>query len=198
MNINRKEIKALSREQIKGNIGMFLLVSIVLGLLWSALGPLILGGPITLGFAYFILDIVRGRKGEFETAFAGFRQFGSSWVAFIVSGLVIGLGMMLLVIPGIIASLAYSMAFFILADNPGMGGIEALKQSRQLMKGHKWQYFVLNLSFIGWHLLAWLTLGLAYIYVLPYQSAAQANFYAKLKSESLDIDGEEPSVAAIE
>ena len=154
--------------------------------------------PITLGFAFAAADNVQDEKGEFETAFAGFRQFGSSWVAFIVSGLVIGLGLMLLVIPGIIASLAYSMAFFILADNPGMGGIEALKQSRQMMKGHKWQYFVLNLSFIGWHLLAWLTLGLAYIYVLPYQSAAQANFYAKLKSESLDIDGEEPSDAAIE
>ena len=73
------------------------------------------------------------------------------------------------------------MAFFILADNPELSAREALKKSEEMMKGHKMDLFVLDLSFIGWLFLVAITFGVASIYIAPYYGATQANFYKNLK-----------------
>ena len=88
---------------------------------------------------------------------------------------------MLLVIPGIIASYRYSQAFYLLADNDDMTALEALRASKEMMKGYKWKLFVLSLSFIGWILLAAVTLGIGYIFLSPYINTAYTNFYEYLR-----------------
>ena len=88
---------------------------------------------------------------------------------------------LLLVIPGIIKAYAYSMSFYILADNPELTASEALAKSQSLMRGHKMELFILELSFIGWFFLIGLTFGLAAIYVAPYMEATMANFYNSIK-----------------
>ena len=75
------------------------------------------------------------------------------------------------------------MTFYILADNPGMSGSEAIKKSKQMMKGHKWELFVLILSFFWWYVLCTITFGIAYIYVAPYINVTMTNFYEKIKLE---------------
>lgn len=189
MAINRKELKAAAKEQIKGNILTFFGLSIIIGLILSVsssivIGPLILEGPLSLGLTMFILQVVREKEGEFETGFKGFKQFVPSFVATLLISIFFILWSLLLVIPGIIAALSYSMTFFIIADNPGISGLEAIKKSKEMMKGHKAELFFLQLSFFWWGLLCVITLGIAAIYVSPYVHATIANFYEKIKSEN--------------
>ena len=75
----------------------------------------------------------------------------------------------------------FSQAFYILAENPNKGIFECLEESSNLMHGYKWELFVLQLSFIGWELLAVLTFGIASLWINPYQKVTEANFYLKLK-----------------
>ena len=136
MAINRKELKASARQQIKGNIAtffglrvIFAIINMVSGIL--VVGPLVLMGPLALGFAMFILEVVRTRDGKFETGFKGFKQFGSAFVASLLMGIFILLWSLLLIVPGIIADLRYSMTYFIIADNPGISGMAAIKNPRR-------------------------------------------------------------------
>lgn len=73
------------------------------------------------------------------------------------------------------------MSFYVLADNPELTASEALAKSQSIMRGHKMELFILQLSFIGWFFLVGITFGIAAIYVLPYMSATMANFYNSIK-----------------
>ena len=90
---------------------------------------------------------------------------------------------LLLVIPGVIKAISYSQMFYLMADNPEMTAAEAQAKSMELMNGHKAEYFVLQLSFIGWMILATLTLGILYIWLLPYMQTTYANYYRTLVSK---------------
>jgi uncharacterized membrane protein len=92
---------------------------------------------------------------------------------------------LLLYIPGIIKSISYCMTAYILTDNPNIGHRRALKLSMQMTKGHKWNIFVLQLSFLGWFLLASLTGGIGYIFLMPYYLATFSELYAKLRLNTL-------------
>jgi len=90
---------------------------------------------------------------------------------------------LLLVIPGIVKTYEYRMVPFILAEHPDMPSAEAFTASREMMYGEKWNAFVLDLSFILWHLLSAVTLGLAGIfYVSPYKYQTDAELYLELRS----------------
>lgn len=99
----------------------------------------------------------------------------------IMMGIFITLWTLLLIIPGIIASLRYSQAIFIMAENPDKGIFECIRESKSMMDGRLGEYFVLNLSFILWSLLGFITCGLAYIYVSPYMKVTLANYYNQIK-----------------
>ncbi len=92
------------------------------------------------------------------------------------------------VIPGIIKIYQYLMVPYILSETPDMEYHEALKKSRDMMKGHKWRAFVLGLSFILWDFLGLLTLGMVTIfYVNPYRNLTFAALYHELKKTSVMI-----------
>ena len=76
------------------------------------------------------------------------------------------------------------MTFYIIADNPSISGSEAIKKSKEMMKGYKWELFVLLFSFFLWYVLGVITFGLSYIYVIPYVEATVVNFYEKIKPEN--------------
>lgn len=141
---------------------------------------IIIGGPMFVGFASFCLDISRRKDTQVGNIFSvGFGKcFGTAVLTNFLKGLFILLWSLLLVVPGIIKALAYSLAEYLIADNPGMGAMEAIKRSQELMKGHKARLFRLILSFIGWYLLSALTAGILMLfYVGPYYSMAMAEFY---------------------
>ena len=77
------------------------------------------------------------------------------------------------------------MSWYILAENPDMTAREAITESRLIMDGHKFELFVLQLSFIPWILLGSVTFGIAYIWVLPYMQLTMTNFYHNIKRQSV-------------
>jgi len=188
---SRVEIKERAKEQIRGNIGILLLIQIIFGLLLCAsslviIGSLLIMGPMTLGLALVYLDVSYGVPMTVNRMFEGFDQFGKAFVLNLLIGIFTFLWSLLFFIPGIIKEISYSMAFYILAENPGMSAAEALNESKRIMNGHKMDYFILQLSFIGWLLLGAITFGLAYIYVIPYMTASQMNFYHAIKGDRVD------------
>lgn len=94
------------------------------------------------------------------------------------------IGFLLLIIPGIILGYAYSMVPYLLVERPDMSVTETLKASRTMMKGRKFDLFYLQLSFIGWILLSIITLGIGFIWLYPYMMTAQAAFYRDVKLEN--------------
>lgn len=74
----------------------------------------------------------------------------------------------------------YKLATYIAIDNPTMSTKEAVEKSAELMKGHRWQLFWLALTFIGWAILACITLGIGYLWLMPYMLVAEIEFYEYL------------------
>lgn len=186
----RKKIKKESRELYRENRWNLVLGNLLCGAAVSSTSAavgLVLGGPLAYGMADFTLKVVRKDESK-STAdlFKGFsNQFGRSIVAFILEAVYLALWFLLFIIPGIIKSFSYSMTFYLLHDHPELEGNDAITKSRELMKGHKWDLFVLRLSFIGWILLSCLTFGiLAILFVNPWMSVAQAKFYESIKEQS--------------
>lgn len=147
---------------------------------------LILGGVISTGLSKFLLNFTTNtEEPKFKDLFSYFNIFFKSLGLFVLIGIITLLGTIFLIIPGIIVALMYSQAFYILAEDPSKGIFECLEESSRLMSGHKWEFFVLGLSFIGWWLLAGLTLGIGGLWVEPYQKVTEANFYLQLKYDNI-------------
>ena len=89
---------------------------------------------------------------------------------------------LLFVIPGIVKYYSYAMAPYIMIENPDMSASDVISESRRLMDGHKWELFVLDLSFIGWEFLTAITFGLVGIYLIPYYNETYAAYYRYVKS----------------
>lgn len=94
-------------------------------------------------------------------------------------------------IGGVILSYAYRMVPYLLQDYPELTPREALKISREMMRGNKWRLFVLDLSFIGWILLSIITLCIGMLLVTPYMQTASAFFYEDLKAKTIVEENEE-------
>jgi len=128
------------RESLKGNwglaIGAFLVVYLIEGAIQSihkgsgGILILIIGGPFALGMAMFSLSYSRHLEPRFEQIFEGFRDFTRALVTYLLVVLYVFLWMLLLIVPGIIAALSYSMTFFILADDPSIKAADALKKEQ--------------------------------------------------------------------
>ncbi|MDO4542808.1 MAG: DUF975 family protein [Bacillota bacterium] len=160
----------------------YLFVSL-LGLLGSLISLLVVA-PLNLGMYGMLLDISNGQQVAFSDIFKGFRRIWSAVLITFLFGLFVFLWSLLLVIPGIIKTYSYAMAYFIFADDDRVKPLEAITKSRKMMNGHKWEFFVLQLSFIPWILLVAVTLGLGALYVAPYMNVTFANFYRRLKAEN--------------
>lgn len=114
----------------------------------------VIGGATTLGYAKYNLNIVDDNHPKFKDIFSQYHRLGTGFGMQFFRGLYIFLWSLLFVIPGIIASYSYCMTPFILVENPEMTAREAIKKSKELMKGNKWRLVCLEFSFIGWYLLA--------------------------------------------
>lgn len=149
---------------------------------FGSIAYLIIGGALSYGYENICLNVVRGsEKVKVEDLFEGFKHFGKAFGVHIINGVLIFLWSLLLIVPGVIKSLSYSMSYFILIDNPELSSNEARKKSMSLMQGNKRRLFCLLLSFIGWDLLCLLTLGVLSLWITPYKRTAVAVFYENIK-----------------
>ena len=144
------------------------------------LASFLLGGVLQLGYARFLLRQHDGKPTEFNDLFSQFDRFGTGFAQHFLRSLYTLLWSLLLIVPGIIAALSYAMTPFILEEHPELTAYEAIRRSKELMRGHKTDLFILELTFIGWSLLCILTLNLGHIALNPYKNAAYAVFYREI------------------
>lgn len=133
-----------------------------------------------VGLLRYYIDIVNGNKPNINTIFnycKGYKEILTIFLINLLVGLLVSLGSILFIIPGIILTLAYTLVMFIHLANPDMEAPDVLTLSRKYMKGYKADLFVLNLSFIGWHILSCITFGILYIWVYPYIVFANIKFF---------------------
>lgn len=142
---------------------------------------LVLAGPLAVGVAYFSFAVIRGETFHFFQLFEGFNVFGKSFLANLCYSLLVIVGFVLLIIPGIIFGLALSMTFFVMADRPELSFSECLNESWNLTSGYRFKLLGLNLRFIPWYLLGILCLGVGVLLVIPWYYISLARFYEELK-----------------
>lgn len=115
---------------------------------------LIVPGPIELGISSIWLRVMRGKEAYTDMVFSGFGNLLRAVLLNLIRGILIALWSILLIIPGIVAYYRYNLAFFLLADNPGMSPFAAITYSKAYMQENKSSRFILDLSFIGWFAIA--------------------------------------------
>lgn len=193
--MTRIEIKEKAKAQLGGKIfGSKWLIALVVDLIVTViLGAgagvtlgilvLVLTGVMNYGHAYVYLKNARdGEQMEIGDVFKGFNSdFGDLFLLGFMQSLFIALWSILLVVPGIVKSYSYAMAYYLKVDHPEMNWKDCITESRNLMQGHKWELFVLDLSFIGWYIVGALCLGVGTLWVAPYHNSARALFYESIK-----------------
>ena len=152
----------------------------------GSLAMFLLAGPLTVGMAHYFLHLADRNNPQINDLFAHFKNFGNTFVLYLLTTIFTALWSLLFIIPGIIAAISYAMAPYILAEHPEIKASDAIKMSKDMMKGHKGEYFVLQLSFIGWYLLCILTLGIGFIFLSPYVSAATAEFFNEVSGKNME------------
>ena len=140
--------------------------------------------PLAVGLYAFFADNVSNKVdlGSVRKGFAPsyMRNVGSM----LVRDIFLFLWSLLFIVPGLIKAYSYRMVPYILAENPDMKPVDAITRSREIMDGNKWNSFVLDLSFIGWHLLSGITFGIVGIfYVYPYVYQTDAELYTAIKNK---------------
>lgn len=190
MKTENGSLMILARESLRGKwgqaIGTYLVYSLIMGSFgaWPKEGGvigLLIAGPMMLGAAIYSLAISRGEESRLEMIFDGFRDFGNALGAYLLMILYIILWLLLLIVPGIIAALSYSMVFYIFADDRSIKPAELLRRSKKMMYGHKEKLFYLYLRFLLLALLCILTLGIGFLWLIPYVHVTMAKFYEDIR-----------------
>lgn len=140
--------------------------------------------------AYYIALLQKARNGEETLLRSTVQQFTKNYSRLLLSGILISiivsvLSIFTLLIGGIIFSYAYRMVPYLISDYPDLSATEAMKISREMMRGYKWKLFLLDFSFIGWWILTFITLGLGVFLLVPYTQTATAVFYEDLKAKTI-------------
>ncbi len=191
---SRKEIKEIAKDAFYRQYWLCVGANVIVMALCSVLSGISLGvaafilvPSLVIGLNFFSVAMYRGDATSLEDIFReGFDNFGRKLGGYLWMELFIYLWSLLFVIPGIIKAISYALTPYILADCKNVRATDALKLSMRMMEGHKWEYFVLGLSFIGWTLLTYLTCGLLYVfYVGPYMNNTFAGYYAERKAAAL-------------
>ncbi len=192
---SRTEIKHIAKANFIKNywpcVAAGLLITLILAALGSISGgiaSLILGPSFIIGYNMFSLSVYKGAPKDASCIFTeAFDNFGHKLGGYLWMELFIFLWSLLFIIPGIIKALSYAMTPYLLDDCKKIRAQDALKISMRMMKGHKWELFVFGLSFIGWHLLSALTLGILGIFLVnPYMATALAGYYEERKLSALE------------
>lgn len=187
------ELRAEAREVLRGKWPMAALATlIVIGVSGASvylpplLGLFLIGLPVMYGFFVLMLGLRRGASDiDFGVLFEAFKSGTYQRIAItkLLQVIYVWLWSLLLLIPGIIKQYSYAMTDYILKDEPSLSGNAAIEKSMAMMAGHKMKLFLLDLSFIGWYILACFTLGIGIFFLTPYMLTARAAFYEDLKAQ---------------
>ena len=166
--------------------GLLPLIFLIIGMsyvVFKMLDIFLFNALVVGGHRFFLINRTYPAKlGEIGIAFES--NYINIVKTMFFNDLFISLWTLLFVIPGIVKSYSYRMVPFIMAEDPNTDSMRAITLSRQMMDGHKLDAFILDLSFIGWHLLSAITVGIFGIfYTNPYVNATNAELYAELRDK---------------
>ena len=203
--MNNSEIRNVTKELLKGkykNVMLpFILATLLLGLAQSqnlysnvyetygvsyvfTIGSiaLFIQGPISIGLATYSLSIANEEDYSYNQIVAGFKYFFKALFLYLLFNISVLIGIILLIIPGVVIFLMFSQIFYITAENPQIGVIDAFKKSASLMKNKKLQYFGLFLKYMLFFILGVFTLGIWWLWLIPQAYVSFAIFYKELQS----------------
>ena len=203
--MNNSEIRNVTKEILKGkykNVMLpFLLAILLIGLsqsqdlysyVYEAYGKtymftigsiaLFIQGPISIGLATYSLSIANNEDYSYSQIARGFKYFFKALFLFLLFNISFLIGFICLIIPGFIIALMFSQIFFIMAEDPQIGVIDAFKKSASLMKNKKLQLFGLGMRYFGLYILGIFTLGIWWLWLTPQMYVSLAIFYKELKA----------------
>ena len=203
--MNNSEIRNVTKEILKGkykNVMLpFLLASLLIGLTQQqelytygyedhglsyvfTIGSLALfiQGPINIGLATYSLSIANEEDYSYSQIVIGFKYFFKALFLYLMFGISFLIGLIFLIIPGVIIALMFSQIFYIMAEDPQIGMIDAFKKSASLMKNKKLQLFGLVIRYFGLFILGIFTLGIWWLWLTPQMYVSFAIFYKDLKA----------------
>jgi len=191
-----RDLMSQAREALSGNWGIAVAAVVIVGAInivlnlvqlipilgiLALIAAILITPSLMVGQSAFFLAISRKRPADIPVIFRGFDRFGTALAAYLLMILFVLLWMLLLIIPGIIASLSYAMTFWIIAEDPSVGAREAISRSKAMMQGRRWKFFCLGLRFLGWALLCVLTCGIGFLFLAPYMMTSTGRFYDDLR-----------------
>lgn len=194
MKLTCQELRDRAWNSLTGKYWSLIIMLLVFALISGAAGSFTMGllSLLTLPMSYALsvafLNVSRTQcNPQLESMFTVYRDnFLKAFLVPLLQGLFVFLWSLLFVIPGVIMAYAYSMAIYVANDNPEMQAMDAIRKSRELMDGHKWDLFVLDLSFIGWIFLCLLTCGIGFFFLAPYIEMAHVEFYRELTEQATE------------
>lgn len=206
----RPKFKAEAKDQLKGNWKVPALITLIVFILQGlvsgtqrtvystetlygdsisvtiSLIGMIVTGILSLATIYYYINLKNDKANtSFHTFLDGLNMWLKGMCAQLWQSLWIFLWSLLLIIPGIIKAFAYSQMLYILAENPNMPVRKAMKLSMVMTKGAKGDLFVMGLSFIGWGFLGIITLGIGFLWIVPYMNLSFTNCYVYLKEDAI-------------
>ncbi|OOM14381.1 DUF975 family protein [Clostridium saccharobutylicum] len=200
----RAELKSHAKNQLKGKwglaVGGFFVAGILIPIIVNFISRLvshsvvlsiimclisiIIDVTIGVGLCRFSLNYAdENKEPEFADIFSGFKIVLKAIGLYILMMIIVMIGLIVFIVPGIILIYMFSQSFFILADDNSKSIIECLKESANMMKGHKIEYFILLLSFLGWIILGIIPLCIGLLWVIPYMNVTIANYYFDVKEK---------------
>ena len=147
----------------------------------------LLAGPLQLGLVFFFLNLVREEETRFELLFEGFKPLVTVLLCYGIITLLTLVGLVLLIIPGIVVALGFSMTYYVIAEDPEISFQAALEQSWKLTDGYKMELLELNLRFIPWYLLGLLCFLVGVFAVIPWHNTATALYYEDLRARQRHV-----------
>ena len=138
-----RDIMTQARQALKGRWGLAIGTCLIYALIVGGVGQipsigsiasLLISGPMILGLCIFALSLSRQQEPALEQIFQGFSKFGVALGAYLLQALFVLLWSLLLIIPGIVAGLAYSQTFYIIAEDDSIGPREAIRKSKAIMQ----------------------------------------------------------------
>lgn len=204
--MDRIELKEWAKEKIKGNLWNIivgLLITIAISIMFSMgyviiqriFGPGnfityiveiitdILLIPISVGLYSYIIEFIKNDNFNQNLIFEPYERTLNVIGASLLVSLLVMVGCICFIIPGIYLAFSYAMVPYLLATRKDLTITETLELSRKMMDGHKFDYFVLSISFIGWAILVPFTLGILMIWLYPYIMTATTKFFIDIEQE---------------
>lgn len=181
------EYKTAAKAALKGNWAISALTAFVQTLLSAGmLLNIFVVNPLSTGFRNALRKLMHKEDNDvFSNSFnIGFNDYTHKVATDLLRDVYIFLWFLLLFVPGAIKHYSYACVDYLLIDKPDLSADETIHLSREMMKGHKWELFCLDLSFLGWALICLVfTVGIGFFWLSPYVKTARAAFYEDLVAE---------------